>query len=132
MVIGGTVMDITSTFSVESGVDIVAPPSFLYTSCAGVVRQSLGGVGRNVAEAAYRAGSDTLMVSAVGDDLASNMIMEGLAEIGMRVDGIRKYGGESTAIYNALHSPDGQLISAVADMNVFKRIETEQVYISLV
>ncbi|KAJ2960248.1 hypothetical protein NQZ79_g4377 [Umbelopsis isabellina] len=30
-------------------------------------------------------------------------------------------------IYNALHSPDGQLISAVADMNVFKRIETEQV-----
>lgn len=76
-------MDITSTFTTESGVDIGSPPSFLYTSCAGVVRQSLGGVGRNVAEAAYRAGADTLMVSAVGDDLASNMIMEGLTEIGM-------------------------------------------------
>lgn len=120
-------MDITSTFTTDSGVDIDSPPSFLYTSCAGAVRQSLGGVGRNVAEAAYRAGVDTLMVSAVGNDLASNMIMEGLTEIGMRCDGIRKYEGESTAIYNALHSPDGQLISAVADMNVFKRIESEQI-----
>ncbi|CAO3674097.1 unnamed protein product [Umbelopsis vinacea] len=113
MVIGGTVMDITSTFSAESFVDIKSPSSYLHTSCPGIVRQSLGGVGRNVAEAAFRAGAETLLVSAVGDDLASTVIMDGLKKSGM--------------IYNALHAPDGQLISAVADMNVFKNITAAQV-----
>jgi sugar/nucleoside kinase (ribokinase family) len=43
----------------------------------------LGGVGRNVAEAAFRAGVETLLVSAVGDDLASTVIMDGLKKSGM-------------------------------------------------
>lgn len=83
MVVGGTVMDITSTFSADSSVDIKSPSSYLHTSCPGIVRQSLGGVGRNVAEAAFRAGVETLLVSAVGDDLASTVIMDGLKKSGM-------------------------------------------------
>jgi len=127
MVVGGTVMDITSTFNRDTWVDINAPSTFLHTSCQGVVRQSLGGVGRNVAEAAFRAGAQTVLVSAVGNDLAANVMMDRLERIGMRSEGIHIYDGETTAIYNALHAPDGQLISAVADMNVFKRITVSQV-----
>ncbi|KAI8584452.1 hypothetical protein K450DRAFT_216476 [Umbelopsis ramanniana AG] len=150
MVVGGAVMDITSTFAMETAVDIKSPSSFLHTSCPGTVRQNLGGVGRNVAEAAYRSGTDTLLVSAVGSDLASKILIDGIKKSGMRVEGIRQYGGETTAvgvifqewllvfclimlyqIYNALHSPDGQLISAVADMNVFKMITSSQVLAAL-
>ncbi|KAG2174441.1 hypothetical protein INT44_006704 [Umbelopsis vinacea] len=132
-------MDITSTFTTETAVDIKSPSSFLHTSCPGTVRQNLGGVGRNVAEAAYRSGTDTLLVSAVGSDLASKILIDGIKKTGMvwphwsisPLSFIDTGNGETTAIYNALHSPDGQLISAVADMNVFKMITSSQVMAAL-
>jgi sugar/nucleoside kinase (ribokinase family) len=83
MVVGGAVMDITSTFAAETAVDVKLPSSFLHTSCPGTVRQNLGGVGRNVAEAAFRSGTDTLLVSAVGSDLASSMLIDGIKKTGM-------------------------------------------------
>lgn len=83
MVVGGAVMDITSTFATETAVDVKLPSSFLHTSCPGTVRQNLGGVGRNVAEAAFRSGTDTLLISAVGSDLASKVLIDGIKRIGM-------------------------------------------------
>src|SRR5712671_4394991 len=60
------------------------------------VRLHLGGVGRNVAEAAYRIStskfqahpSATVLVSSVGDDSFGRLILEEMRRTGMRTDGI--------------------------------------------
>lgn len=57
--------------------------SILHTSTPGHVRQSLGGVGRNVAEAAWRTGANVKLVSVVGDDLAGESVKQGLKSISM-------------------------------------------------
>jgi hypothetical protein len=35
--------------------------------------------------------------------------------------------GTSTAVYNAIHEPDGQLYVAVADMHIFDQMSPEKV-----
>ncbi|KAG0168098.1 hypothetical protein DFQ30_005209 [Apophysomyces sp. BC1015] len=49
------------------------------------------------------------MVSVVGDDLAGKTIRQGMMDINM--------------VYNALHSNDGQLVVAVADMDIFQHLD---------
>ena len=57
--------------------------SLLHTSSPGHIKQTLGGVGRNVCEAAMRTGAPAFLVSAVGDDLAAQTVRQGMQEIGM-------------------------------------------------
>lgn len=58
--------------------------SILHTSTPGHVKQSLGGVGRNVAEAAWRTGAHQVkLVSVVGTDLAGEAVKQGMKSIGM-------------------------------------------------
>jgi sugar/nucleoside kinase (ribokinase family) len=58
--------------------------SILHTSTPGHVKQSLGGVGRNVAEAAWRTGgSNVKLVSVVGNDLAGESVKRGMKSVGM-------------------------------------------------
>lgn len=74
--IGGIALDITAT---------VGPSlqSILHTSTPGHVKQSLGGVGRNVAEAAWRTGAKVKLVSVVGNDLAGVSVKQGMTAMGM-------------------------------------------------
>ena len=77
LVIGGIALDITAT--VGSSLN-----SILHTSTPGRVKQSLGGVGRNVAEAAWRTGASRVkLLSVVGNDLAGITVRQGMASIGM-------------------------------------------------
>lgn len=75
--IGGIALDITATVGKSFGASI------LHTSTPGHVKQSLGGVGRNVAEAAWRTGANVKLVSVVGDDLAGESVKQGLKSISM-------------------------------------------------
>lgn len=81
LVIGGIALDITATVGKSLG------SSILHTSTPGHVRQSLGGVGRNVAEAAWRTGANVKLVSVVGDDLAGESVKQGLKSISMVTGG---------------------------------------------
>ncbi|EIE75493.1 hypothetical protein RO3G_00197 [Rhizopus delemar RA 99-880] len=107
LVVGGVALDITATVAHSKA-------SILHTSTPGRVKQTLGGVGRNVAEAALRTGGTRVkLVSVVGDDLAGKSILEGMKQIGM--------------VYNALHSNDGQLVAAVADMDILEKMNASRV-----
>jgi sugar/nucleoside kinase (ribokinase family) len=77
IVIGGIALDITATVGKTRG------KSILHTSTPGRVKQSLGGVGRNVAEAAWRTGANVKLISVVGDDLAGESVRQGMKSIGM-------------------------------------------------
>ncbi|KAI9486582.1 MAG: Ribokinase-like protein [Benjaminiella poitrasii] len=126
IVIGGIALDITAT--VGKATSLGALSSILHTSTPGHVKQSLGGVGRNVAEAAWRTGGTNVkLVSVVGDDLAGQSIQQGMRSIGMNTEYIQILKSQPTAVYNALHSNDGQLIAAVADMNIFDSMDTSRI-----
>ncbi|CAO3614001.1 unnamed protein product [Mucor fragilis] len=121
LVIGGIALDITATVGKSFGASI------LHTSTPGHVKQSLGGVGRNVAEAAWRTGANVKLVSVVGDDLAGESVKQGLKSISMNTEYIQTLANQPTAVYNALHSEDGQLVAAVADMNIFDAMDATKI-----
>ncbi|KAF8977263.1 hypothetical protein BGZ46_007530 [Entomortierella lignicola] len=132
MVIGGTVVDITAT------AHEISSNSMLKSSFPGTTRISLGGVGRNVAEGITKLNpGGCVFVSAVGggkqsngiteeqeegnaDDLFGPWLMEEVDRRGLHNLEIYKVPGARTATYTALHDATGNLLSAVADMDVFE------------
>jgi pseudouridine-5'-phosphate glycosidase/pseudouridine kinase len=118
VIVGGTVVDVTAKANV--GKDDV-----MSTSSPGTISKSLGGVGRNVAEACHRAGGDPLFITAIGDDLDGHSILEKLKEFKMDVQGIELVPNETTAVYNAMLHQDGELIAAVADMRMHSLMKSK-------
>lgn len=85
VIVGGTVLDISSHFTrsgeaTANGSDIM--PVF-GTSHPGTCTQSLGGVGRNIAEACYRTGGNPIFLSVVGGDVAGDGLLQEMAADGM-------------------------------------------------
>ncbi|KNC98584.1 uncharacterized protein SPPG_06269 [Spizellomyces punctatus DAOM BR117] len=124
MIIGGTVLDVSARF--DDGPECNGMPS-LGTSHPGTCKQSMGGVGRNMAEACYRTGGDPYFVSAVGDDVAGDGLIQEMAGAGMDVSGIKRIVGHQTATYNAFLKSDGDMLVAVADMRMHAEIDGEEV-----
>lgn len=113
VVVGGLVLDITSssTSALIRG-----------TSNIGTIKQSSGGVGRNIAECLHRLQLDSLLVSTVGNDAPSSILLEGLKRLGIRVSGITISDNLSTAVYSAILDSSGDMYVAVADMSAFESI----------
>ncbi|KAJ3183475.1 hypothetical protein HDU87_006794 [Geranomyces variabilis] len=132
LIIGGTVLDISARFTGASSATGV--PTF-GTSHPGPVRTTMGGVGRNVAEACHRTGGNPRFVSAVGADVAGDGLLKEMVDSGMDVSGIRRVEDvdstvdgatkTTTAIYNAFLRSDGDLLAAVADMRIHAHIRAE-------
>ncbi|KAG0337627.1 hypothetical protein BG004_007567 [Podila humilis] len=147
MVIGGTVVDITSTATATREVSTgeeqpVLLQSMIHSSHPGATRISLGGVGRNVAEVITRLyGENCVFVSAVGgqhgsgtkgsdsatDDLFGPWLISEVANRGMASDEIHSIEGARTATYTAIHDSTGNLLSAVADMGVFELLPPSKI-----
>ena len=96
-----------------------------HSTLPGTVSLSLGGVGRNIAEATHRIltshsqdySSDTLLVSAVGVDPFRHLLQDKMQEMGMRTDGLVT-SGKRTAVCNMVLDSHGALIGGVADMDI--------------
>ncbi|ORY97199.1 Ribokinase-like protein [Syncephalastrum racemosum] len=127
LVIGGVALDITATVARSTP----TLSALLHTSNPGRMTQTLGGVGRNVCEAAMRAGARASLLSVVGDDLAGKSIQQGMQELGMSTAFIHEMPGKTSAIYNAIHASDGQLLAAVADMDIFDCLTSDQIVAAL-
>ncbi|KNE60345.1 hypothetical protein AMAG_05742 [Allomyces macrogynus ATCC 38327] len=123
IVVGGLALDVTSTLATK---DLQ-----LHSSFPGHIQQTAGGVGRNVAEAMHRLGTNPLLVSAVGDDFAGKTLLDMVAAADMDTSGIIMMPHQRTAVYNAVHTSDGQLATAVADMDVLTRFALPQVRVPL-
>ncbi|KAI9176145.1 hypothetical protein H9P43_006510 [Blastocladiella emersonii ATCC 22665] len=121
VVVGGLVLDVTSTLNS----DVVEN----HSSYPGSVAQTPGGVGRNIAEAMHRVGATPTLVSAVGDDLAGQMLTSSTAALDMPTDGIAVVPGHGTAVYNALHTRSGELVTAVADMGILHRVRANAAHL---
>lgn len=105
-----------------------------HSTSPGTVGLHLGGVGRNVAEAAHRISmskfqaqpSATILVSSVGDDSLGRLLLEETQRMGMRTDGI-VITRQRSAVCNMVLDGSGNLIGGVADMNIVQSMEPDAV-----
>ncbi|WP_066391303.1 carbohydrate kinase [Neobacillus mesonae] len=87
--------------------------------------KSVGGVARNIAENLGRLGQDVILLTACGADSDWAYIEES-SKLFMNLDYVAKIPGMATGSYTAVLDTDGELIIALADMEVYEAITTEQ------
>ena len=115
VVVGGATLDILG--GPAAGRNLV-----LETSNPGEVHQRFGGVARNVAECMSRLGSRPVLLSAVGADIAGDGLVQHMQSVGMDTQGIQRCEGMRTATYAALFDGSGDLVTAVADMDIIDEV----------
>ncbi|XP_044297154.1 uncharacterized protein LOC123028896 isoform X1 [Varanus komodoensis] len=119
VVIGGINVDIVAKAKVSTMLDGgQTNPS--------TVRQSFGGVGRNLADCLSRLGKTPLFISVMGKDEHSESILRHCRHMDMR--GVLQLKGHNTATYCAVITGSGELALGLGDMDVHQQI-TEQ-YVS--
>lgn len=112
VVVGGMNMDITA---------VASQAAQLGDSTPGTVTTAPGGVGRNIAENLARLGLAIELVSAVGDDLQGQQLLDACRRVCVGVQGVQVLAGQTSATYLSVHSNDGQLLHAVNDMAVLEQ-----------
>ncbi|CAI0470177.1 unnamed protein product [Linum tenue] len=115
VVIGGMVLDIHAIPSTSPQPRTTTP---------GKVRYVLGGVGRNIAECMSKLGTMPYMISAVGDDIAGNLLLEQWKLAGLCTEGIRKHQDINTAVICNVYDTDGELAAAVANVDALENFLT--------
>ncbi|EGZ27936.1 hypothetical protein PHYSODRAFT_343685 [Phytophthora sojae] len=118
LVVGGLVLDIISSS---------ASPLIRGTSNIGTIKQSSGGVGRNIAECLHRLRLDPLLVSSVGNDAPGSVLLENLKKLGLDTSGITVSDKLATAVYSAVLDSTGDMDAAIADMSAFESIESSSI-----
>lgn len=88
----------------------------------GVVRTSLGGVGRNIAHNMSLLGVDVRMLTAFGDDANGQRIAASCSELGIDLSHALRLSDVATSTYLYLTDDRGEMALAISDMEVCKRI----------
>ncbi|MCM3316369.1 PfkB family carbohydrate kinase [Rummeliibacillus stabekisii] len=93
----------------------------LGTSNPSYTTQNAGGVARNIAENLGRLGCDVSLFSASGLDMDWSFI-EDASSLYMKLDTVAKFPEKATGSYTAVLDAQGELIIALADMEVYEAI----------
>jgi pseudouridine kinase len=93
-------------------------------STPGVIRVSVGGVGRNIAENLARLGEPIVLLSAVGDDGSGRRIVNQAEECGIDVSHLLVDPTHRTAAYIAILDESGALLMSVDDMCIGRELIT--------
>ena len=92
-----------------------------HTSNPASVRQSLGGVGQNIATALHYLKTSVRLCSSVADDIAGSTALRMLADRGLQTSGMQKLStGFRTAQYIAINDAHKNLVLAMADMKILE------------
>ncbi len=113
VVIGGANIDIKA--KVKTG-------HRLGTSNPGIVTQSVGGVGRNIAHNLAVRGIDVALISAVGEDAAGQHLVMITSSANVDCDRVASIQSEKTGTYVAILDDHGELVAAVSDMRIIEQI----------
>ncbi|XP_064596693.1 uncharacterized protein LOC135463364 [Liolophura sinensis] len=116
VIVGGVVVDYLS----KIGVDNFRLDGATYP---GEVHQSLGGVGRNLADCLARLGNNPLFISVVSDDAHAEVFFSQCNHMDM--SGVRILIGEKTPTYSGILRSSGQLVVGVGDMNLHQEVTPE-------
>ena len=91
----------------------------------GKVGLSIGGVGRNIAHNLSLLGADVRMLTAYGDDLYGQGLMEACTGAGIDMTNALKVRDEATSTYLYIADSEGEMALAVSDMGICDRIDPE-------
>jgi pseudouridine kinase len=114
-----------------AGLDIVGRMSTipdLGASAPAVVRPSFGGVARNVAENLARLGQPVSLITAVGNDLFGQQLLDHTAAAGVDIKACLRTSEFSTASYLAVLTNDGRLQFALDDMRIISTLTPAYLY----
>ncbi|XP_027210795.2 uncharacterized protein [Penaeus vannamei] len=113
VVVGGSIVDFIAT---------VMEPEIKFSGMThrGHIRQSYGGVGRNIGDALARLGCRPLLISAVGDDTHARALTAHNPKL--ELGGLARVGGASTAVYCVVLDQAGEALFGVGDMSVHERV----------
>ncbi len=94
-----------------------------YTSNPGKIETTLGGVGRNIAENLGILGEKVTLLSAVGDDHFGKKLLKDTKKSRVDLSNIKIIEKVKTGLYLAHLDKDGDLIAAIADMEIMNYID---------
>ncbi|MBM7587978.1 pseudouridine kinase [Bacillus pakistanensis] len=94
----------------------------LKTSNPAETSHSPGGVARNIAENLGRLGTEVHLISIVGDDHEGSWLLEQTHSY-VDVSGCQVFPKETTGTYSAILNPCGEMVVALADMNLYNRVD---------
>ncbi|CAN6687575.1 unnamed protein product [Malus baccata var. baccata] len=117
VVIGGMVLDIHATPSI---------PSNPRTTTPGKVSYVLGGVARNVAECMSKLGAKPFMISALGLDMAGNLLLEHWKSSGLSMEGILKHQNVETPVVCNVLDVNGEVAAGVASVEALEKFLTSE------
>ncbi|XP_028784013.1 uncharacterized protein LOC114740064 [Neltuma alba] len=115
VIIGGMVLDIHATPSM---------PANPRTTTPGRVRYVLGGVARNVAECMSKLGAKPYMISAIGLDMAGNLLLEQWKSAGLSIEGILKNSNIETPVVCNIFDANGEVAAGVASVEAIDKYLT--------
>ncbi|XP_051886310.1 uncharacterized protein zgc:136858 isoform X2 [Pristis pectinata] len=118
IVIGGCNVDYV--IKVEHGEMMFGGPTNRST-----VRQSIGGVGRNLADCLSRLGLNPLFISAIGSDINGDAILRFCSH--MDTSAVSILPEHNTAVYCAVIAPSGELSLGLGDMDIHLQITAQYV-----
>ena len=91
----------------------------------GVVRTSLGGVGRNIAHNLSLLGNSVKFISALGEDEYARQIVESCKKLGIDTHECIISKEDRTSTYLYITRDDGDMELAVNDMSIYERMTPE-------
>ncbi|WP_085522730.1 carbohydrate kinase [Tuberibacillus sp. Marseille-P3662] len=89
------------------------------TSNPATVRQSSGGISRNVAENLGRLGCHVSLMTLIGDDRDGKWLLDETKRHGVDVSQCLAMNQEKTGTYTSILNDTGEMVLAVADMKVY-------------
>lgn len=91
----------------------------------GTVTISMGGVGHNIAHNMRLMDVDVRFLTAYGDDLNGQLFVASCSELGIDIGKALKVPGEATSSYLYLADHQGEMVLAISDMDICRRITPE-------
>ncbi|KAM3402319.1 hypothetical protein ACQJBY_006306 [Aegilops geniculata] len=115
VIIGGMVLDIHAKPSV---------PPHPGTTVPGMVKYIGGGVARNIAECMAKLGTQPLMISVIGDDMAGDFLLKYWRLAGLCTDGILQVPDVTTPVVSNVFDGNGELFAGVASVQAVETFLT--------
>lgn len=89
----------------------------------GQVRNSVGGVARNIAENLERLSVQTVLLTAVSRDLVGKRIIRHSKDSGINCKHVRGIAGARSCCYVSLLKPDGEPLVSIADYEIMEAVD---------
>lgn len=130
IIIGSAAVDVTAQANTDTDFALAK-----HSTAPGRISLSLGGVARNMAEAAHRIltaqelPTSSLLVAPIGEDGFGKLLLDEMDKLGMRTDGLLK-SDKGTAVCDMVLDSVGNLVGGVADMEITQALLDDQVCFS--